>query len=493
MEPSIVRGTPPPCPERFNLAAYVLSAGRVVPEKEALRLVGAGRESWSYARLIETVERVAGGLAAAGLERGDRLVLRLGNEVDLPLLFLGANALGAVPVPVSAQLTAAELGPMTALLGPKMVALGEGSDLPPVEVPVLTDLAALRRAAPAGFADTAKDDPAYIVFTSGSGGRAKAVVHAQRAVWARRMMWDGWYGLTADDVLFHAGAFNWTYTLGTGLMDPWAAGATALIRQDGALPEIISAERPTIFAAVPGVYRQMLRWDGDLRAACASLRHGLSAGESLQASLRAAWRDRTGLELHEALGMTEVSTYVSSSPDRPAPDGITGWPQPGRSVAVLGENGPAARGEAGELAVHASDPGLMLGYLGEAPPRDWFRTGDRVEMLEDGAIRYLGRNDDLMTAQGYRVSPLEVEAALEALPEVAEAGVCEVSPKPGTRIIAGFVTGAPNPEGVKAALATRLAAYKCPKHIQVVPDLPRGPTGKLARRALPALYDPELP
>jgi acyl-coenzyme A synthetase/AMP-(fatty) acid ligase len=135
----------------------------------------------------------------------------------------------------------------------------------------------------------------------------------------------------------HAGAFNWTYTLGTGLMDPWAIGATALIPEAGIapaqLPLLLKRFDATIFAAAPGVYRQMLKMPVP---ALPRLRHGLSAGEKMPETdpRRLGGGDRH--PVYEALGMSEVSTYVSACPARPAPPGTAGFPQPGRRVAVLG-------------------------------------------------------------------------------------------------------------------------------------------------------------
>ncbi len=206
-------------------------------------------------------------------------------------------------------------------------------------------------------------------------------------------MWQGWYGLTPDDRLLHAGAFNWTYTLGTGLLDPWAIGATALIPGPDVrvtqLPLLLKRFDATIFAAAPGVYRQMLR---EALPPLPRLRHGLSAGEKLPDSTRADWTRATGTPIYEALGMSEVSTFVSASPTRPALRGASGYVQPGRRVAVLGPDGaPVARGEAGVLAVGPSDPGLFLGYWGQPEETaakfagGWFLTGDTVSMDAEGA------------------------------------------------------------------------------------------------------------
>ena len=220
------------------------------------------------------------------------MLLRLGNSADFPILFFAANALGAVPVPTSSALTEREVGVILADLEPQLIALGAGLALPgDPGVPVLgpAEIAALRGHAPVAFAATAPDDPAYIVYTSGTGGSPKGVVHAQRAAWARRMMWDGWYGLTPDDRVLHAGAFNWTYTLGAGLTDPWAVGATALVYAGPpdrhVWPALAGAHGATIFAATPGVYRQMLDAPG-LGLGFAGLRHGLSAGEALPEPVR---------------------------------------------------------------------------------------------------------------------------------------------------------------------------------------------------------------
>ncbi|MBV6634735.1 MAG: AMP-binding protein, partial [Mameliella sp.] len=335
----------------------------------------------------------------------------------------------------------------------------------------------------------------YIIYTSGTSGRPTAVMHAHRAILARQMMFDGWYGLRPEDRMLHAGAFNWTFTLGTGLMDPWTMGATALIPAPGTqaadLPELMARHGATLFAAAPGVYRQMLK--GRDHLALPDLRHGLSAGEKLNPVVRDAWTAATGTPVYEAFGMSECSTFISSAPGRPALPGTLGRPQVGRRVAILGDDGaPVPLDSEGTIAIDRNDPGLMLRYVGapeataEKFSGDWYLTGDRGAMDGDGHITYLGRDDDMMNAGGYRVSPLEVEAALAGLPGVIELAVTDIAVKEDVRIVAAFYTAEAelDEEVLKAEAAERLARYKCPRTFIRIDALPRNPNGKLQRKAL---------
>lgn len=483
----------PALPSAFNLAGHVLARAEAL-DKPALTILHPERdESLSYAELLRLTQGCASALLAQGLAPGDRILLRLGNSLAFPILYLGAIWAGLVPIPTSAALTGAEITKLAALVQPRRILAEPGIPLPDHPAPVLTpDLAAWSRLPPAALHLGKPDREAYIVFTSGTSGTPMAVSHAHRAVLARGQMHQHWEGLTGTDRLLHAGALNWTYTLGTGLLDPWTVGATALIPAAGtpstALPALLERAKATILAAAPGVYRQLLRAQ---LPPLPQLRHGLSAGEGLPHQLRQLWRDRTGTDLHEALGMSEVSTYVSGSPSRPAPDGSSGYPQPGRHVAILDDQGqPVPRGASGELAVSTADPGLMRHYLGHPPPQgQWFLTGDAASMAEDGAITHLGRRDDLLNAGGFRVSPAEIEAAFHDLPLTACAAT-QVEPAPGTTILALFYESPCEiADATLQECAERsLARWKQPRHYQRLDTLPRTGTGKLIRKGLAARY-----
>lgn len=494
-------GPAAPCPSPFNMAAYVLAKARDVPDKDALLILQSdGVERWSYAALERAVRGTGTGLLARGLTAGDRVLMRLGNTVDFPLAYLGALAVGLVPIPTSAALTTRETAQIIAGVAPRAVL--RDPDVPCADHPKTIDLATLRGfrdlpPAPYDFGDP--DRLGYIIYTSGTSGVPRAVAHAHRAIWARRMMFDGWYGLTSQDRMLHAGAFNWTYTLGTGLMDPWTLGATALIPAPGTspdrLPDLLSTYHATIFAAAPGVYRQLLKSTDAFE--CPSLRHGLSAGEKLSARVAQTWRKATGVAIYEAYGMSECSTFISNAPGHPVVQNTLGCPQKGRRVALLGPDGPVPVGHEGTIAVHKSDPGLMLGYLGAQADTaarmqgDWFLTGDQAAMSEGNQITYLGRNDDMMNAGGYRVSPIEVETVLAHMPGVTAIAVTDVEVKTDARVIAAFYTGpaALDEADLQTYVTGKLARYKQPRLYIHLPELPSGANGKILRRALRAGFE----
>jgi len=499
------QGPPPPCPAPFNLAAYVLGRAQELGSKTALAVISpSGAECWTYAQLEAAVLGTASGFVAEGLRPGDRLLMRLGNSVEFPICYLAALVADIIPVPTSSLLTAPEVTQIAEDVAPRLIVAEEGLSLPaepPCPVLPVEAMGAMYDLSPAVYAMGDPGRPGYIIYTSGTSGQPRAVIHAHRAIWARRMMWDDWYGLTENDRLLHAGAFNWTYTLGTGLLDPWTRGATALIPAHGVTPDelglLMKQHETTIFAAAPGIYRRLLRTK---LPPLERLRHGLSAGEKLPDATRAAWETATATPIHEAFGMSECSTFISGSPSRPAPPGTLGYPQKGRRVAILGEDGPVDFGGPGVLGVSRRDPGLMLGYWGaeaETSQRfqgEWFLTGDMVSMGQDGALTYHGRADDMMNAGGVRVSPIEVEAALNAHPAILESAAAEVTVKADTTVIAAFYVakGPVETAELERFVAGRLARYKCPRLYSRVETLPKGANGKLLRRALRERYEETL-
>ncbi len=490
------QGPAAPCPAPFNMAAHVLGRAPNMGDKTALSVLYEDHsEDLSFAELEAAVRGTATGLRERA-RPGEMILMRLGNTPDFPIAYLGALAAGLVPIPTSSALTEVEVAAILRDLPVRLILRDAGVACPDdARICDVEPLRAMRSLPPAAYAMGDPDRLGYVIYTSGTSGVPRAVGHAHRAIWARGMMHQGWYGLSNEDRMCHAGAFNWTYTLGTGLMDPWTLGATALIPAPGTapadLPRLIADHRATIFAAAPGVYRQMLR--GVERLDAPALRHGLSAGEKLPRVTRAAWEAKSGTPVFEAYGMSECSTFISGCPAKPSAPGALGAPQPGRRVAIVDEAGaPVPIGTPGTIAVDRADPGLMLEYIGA--PEDtaarmrgrWFLTGDEGAMDAHHQITYLGRADDMMNAGGYRVSPIEVEQVLAHAPGISGVAATDVAVKEGTRVIAAFYTAAAplDETALRAYVEDKLARYKHPRLYVHVPDLPMGANGKLLRRRL---------
>lgn len=498
---------PTPPPPRFNIAAYALQHAEARPDRLALRFADAALvlRDVTYRNLLAQTMCAAGALRAAGVQRGDHVFLRARSTPELASAVLGTLALGAVAIPSSADLTPEEAGFIVDDAEARF--LVQDSGLPSVDAPEgcrVVPLDALRIGpALASFEDTAADEPALLVYTSGTTSRPKGVLHGHRMAWGRRPMRDGWTGIGESDVVLHAGKLNWTYTLGLALIDALAAGGTAVLHEGPndpqVWPRLAAASGATVFAAVPSVYRQILKYNDDLRSSFSTLRHGLTAGEPLPERVRERWREAVGTPLFEALGMSECSTYVSTGPDVPVRHGSPGKPQRGRRVAVLPIDGgtqPLNPNEVGLLAIHRSDPGLMLGYWKRPEEEaavyrgEWFIGGDLARFDDDGYVWFEGRNNDLMNAFGYRVSPLEVEREIGALTGVTAFALGEREVADDVRVICLYAVCGPNAPEDDALLATcaeRVAAYKRPRAVVRCDALPRSANGKLLRPALAAL------
>ncbi len=502
-------------PKIFNMAAYCLGRSSHRPKaKIALQVYtnieqGEPSETWTYAQLEDAVLGIAAALQDKGLQPGARIAIRLENTSTYALLFFGAIAGGFIPLPMSSQLTASEASFLINDSEAKALAINE--HLPVEHLPNGLLLfsepevkAMIQHPRRAEFAKTNANDPAYLIYTSGTTAKPKGVLHAQRAAWGRRPMYKGWYDITPSDRMMHAGSFNWTYTLGTGLTDPWANGATSIIytgpKDPSVWPRLIVKSNATMFAAVPGLFRQILKYTnlapGDLNA----LRHGLIAGEAPKPSLFDDWQKATGTPLYEAIGMSEISTYISSSPSVPRKQGKIGKPQPGRRVAILPlEDGtqPLPPNTQGLLAVHRSDPGLMLGYWNRPQEErdvfkgEWFTGGDLAMIDAEGYVAHMGRANDIMKALGYRVAPQEIEAVLSKHQSVSEVACTELKVRNDVSVIGAYIVLNEGFEPDRTALEkyakANLAQYKCPREYRFVDHLPRTSNGKIKRNQLTAI------
>lgn len=497
--------------ETFNLAEFAIATqARKQPGATALIIVDGEEKpfhhyEWSYSQVDKTIRSVATNFLERGLKKGDHILLRQENDAALVFAFFGAIAAGLVPIPLSPKITKKELAFFIEDTQAQYIVRSQSLTLPEnIKIEQIPDEeinTAQEANHPGVYANTCLEDPAFLIYSSGTSTQPKGIFHAQRTILGRLPMQKGWHDIQAMDRVLHAGDFNWTYTLGVGLMDPWVNGATAVLYKGQKSPEIwpklISEFGITIFAAVPSLYRRILKYNVNLASDITSLRHGLVAGEALSETLNKNWQKRTSIPLYEAMGQSEISTYVSTSPQIKCPKSCKGKIQESRTVVILPEQAgttPLSPGETGMIAVHKSDPGLMLGYwqreneMTESFRGEWFLTGDLGSLDEDNNLTHYGRSDEIMNASGYRVSPYEVEAVLLEYEGVNEAAVTEIAADTDLSIIAAFiVTNKNKPDvlnGLQKYLKNNLASYKHPRSIQLVDKLPRNNAGKLLRKEL---------
>jgi acetyl-CoA synthetase len=481
---------------------------------------------FTFLELSNLTNQIGNALLSLGFKKGDRIIIRLPNIPEFPLAFLGAIKIGSIPIPSSSMLTAEEIGYMlddsearAVITTPDLfeeVEVNMGKHKAFKEVIITGSLV------PSGCFDlkelvnrcntvlcipeTTADDMAYICYTSGTTGYPKGVIHAQRALIAHDPAALFWQALKPNYTVLHAGKLNWTYTLGTGCMDPWRHGCATVIYGGEHNPkkffELIKKYRVNVFMAVPTVYRQMMRTADEINPDLSSLNHALSAGEHLSEELFTLWKEKLGVELYDGLGMSEFSYYLSNMPGMPIKPGSPGKPQPGHLSTLLDEDGnQVGIGEIGALATPKSDPGIMLGYWNKAEEtsqmfRDnWFISGDYFYRDDDGYYWLVGREDDLITSFGYRVSPFEVERVLNEHPKVRECAVAGLDIGEDKTITTAFIVlkGEVGSEKVKEELLdyahSRLARYKCPREIVFIDCIPKTANGKVKRKRLREGFD----
>jgi benzoate-CoA ligase family protein len=461
----------------------------------------------TYGELLTAVNRTGNALRALGVAPEQRVALLLPDGVEWVAAFFGALRIGAVAVPLNTRLTPADLvAPLrdsrakvlvgdAGLVGPLRPALAE---LPWLKVIEPEDL--LRGGAPALDPEPMSDDDmAFWLYTSGTTGAAKAAVHLHRDLLACRH-----YGLhvlraTAGDRVFATSKLFFAYALGNGLLIPLYVGGQTFLHPAWPDPAIVAEAmtrfRPTLFFSVPTFYARLLRSDLP-RATFASLRCAVSAGERLPEEVYRAVRERFGLEILEGMGATETIFMVLSNRPGESRAGSSGTPVPGTEARLLdGDGREVAEGAEGVL--HVKTPSASPFYWNRAEQSrrafvgEWFRTGDVYARDAEGFYHHRGREDDLFKVAGMWVGPGDVEAALLAHPDVAEAGVVGAEDESGLTKPFAFVVPKAGADAAFAGALARLAEEKLaphqrPRRIFVVPELPRTATGKLQRFLLRA-------
>jgi acetyl-CoA synthetase len=518
-------------PEHFNIAKECVVRHATGENAENIALVveddQLGTKELSYSQLDQQSGKLVTLLNELEVQVGDRVLIRLPNSTDYPESFFGCLKHGAIAVPTSTLLAASEVAYLAKDSGAKILIAAKSmwSELSSL-VSESTDLNAILLAGAGPMpSDSANsniqlidlteklkttqttqqivnskaDDPAYLVYTSGTTGFPKGVLHAHRSLIGRLPASRYWFDFKPGDRIMHSGKFNWTYVLGSALMDPLFHGHTVIVHEGkndaSTWPELIKKHSCTIFIGVPTIYRQIIQKTDFAAKDVPSLRHCMSAGEHLSDEMLAAWRERFEQDVFEAIGMSEFSYYISQRIDKPIRPGAAGFPQPGHQVQILsGDGSPAKVNEEGMIAIPENDPGLFLNYwqlpeeTAKAKHDGYFFTGDYARTDEDGYIWFLGRKDDIINTFGYRVSPHEIERVLKTHPAIADCVALGEELGPDKVLVSACVILHKDSHLTEQQLLDfgnqNLAKYKAPKLVHFYQDFPRTKNGKVLRKQM---------
>ncbi|MBA2763347.1 MAG: AMP-binding protein [Thermoleophilaceae bacterium] len=456
------------------------------PGGHALIAIGeqGERSEVTFGALAERTARLSGHLAALGLARGDVVVTLLGSRPEWVYAMCGSLRGGLVVLPCAEQLRAADLAKRLEISGARAV-ITDSRNLATVEqagfTGIVVDGGQPPQADPAPAADLDERDPALMLFTSGTSGAPKPILHGQRFLSGQTVQAEHWFGAQPGEVAWCTGTSGWSKSARNVFLAPWLGGATALLEDARFDParrlETLQRERVNVLCMAPTEYRALVkRTDlGELP----DLRHAVAAGEPLNPEVIRAFHAATGIEIHDGYGQTETGALTGMPIGAPVRPGSMGKPLPGIDAWV----------EDGELCVAPeSVPTFSLG----APDGPW-RTGDRVREDEEGYLWFEGRADDVIISAGYRIGPFEVESALISHASVLEAAAVAAPDELRGQIVRAIVVLR---DGVEPcpALTRELqehvkdltAPYKYPRVIDYAPSLPKTASGKIQRALLRA-------
>src|SRR6266581_3009031 len=480
----------------YDLIERNLSAGRA---GKVAFVDDTGR--YTFGELAERVNRFGSGLRDMGLAMEHRVLLALTDTIDFPTAFLGAIKAGIVPVAVNTLLAPKDYEYM--LSDSRAKALIVSEHLVPQFAPLIGKLPFLKHVIAKGKpelapAPTTCDDPCFWLYSSGSTGMPKGTVHVHSSlILTAELYAKSVLGYRESDVVFSAAKLFFAYGLGNSLSFTLAAGAAAILMAERPTPASVfkrlTEKKPTIYFGVPTLYAAMLASPEFPKRENLALRLCVSAGEALPPQIAKSWKEKTGVEILDGIGSTEMLHIFLSNRPNELRYGTTGKTVPGYELRLVDEHGnPVKQGEMGELQIRGPTSAACY-WNNHQKSRDtfmggWTKSGDKYTLDRDGYYVYGGRSDDMLKVSGIYVSPAEVEAALithEAVLEAAVVGAEDENKliKPKAYVVLKQRNS--GSDALKAALKQhvkdKLAPYKYPRWIEFLPELPKTATGKIQR------------
>jgi acyl-coenzyme A synthetase/AMP-(fatty) acid ligase len=465
----------------------------------------------AFGEVAETAARWAGLLRRRGVAPGDRVLVLLGKTPDWHAVMLAALKVGGVSIPCSELLRAKDLDFRVRHSGARLLladarcrdeveAMTQPCDVVYVGEAVLGE-------PDAATADTAADDPAFILYTSGTTKDPKGVVHTHHYTWGKRAQAARWVDARPGDVVWCTAGTGWAKSIWNVLLGPWSCGAGVILHESQFDPEerfrLLEELAPNVVCQAPTEYRLMAKLDDISRFDLSGVRHMVSAGEPLNPEVIRAFEGAFGRTIHDGYGQTENTLIVGNFPGAEIRPGSMGKPAPDYDVRVIdGDGRETPVGEEGDIALRGDAPCLFAGYWDQPEETaavyrgEWYVTGDRAVRDEDGYLWFTGRADDVILSAAYRIGPFEVESALLEHAAVAESAVVGKPDPDRGQIVKAFVVLRPGHERGDA-LTRELqdhvkrvtAPYKYPREIEFVDALPKTRSGKIRRVELRKLEE----
>jgi acetyl-CoA synthetase len=457
------------------------------PSRLALVAIAADgeRREISFGEVADRSACLAGALVALGVGRGDVVMTFVGNRPEWAYAMLACWRIGAVAQPCTEQLRPADLRARIDKVEPRAL-VADARDLDLVAAagfdgPVLAAPdESLFEAEPARTVELSAEDPALIVFTSGTAGEPTPIRHGHRYLAGQSVQAEHWYGARPGDLCWCTAASGWSLSARNAFVAAWLRGAAALLHDARFDPderlELLERERVNVLCMSPTEYRAIAK-RAELRP-LPKLRHACAAGEPLNPEVVRAWDEGVGIAIHDGYGQTETGHLTGMPIGPPVRPGSMGRPLPGFRAWI----------DEGELVVDpASVPTFFLDGDRERP----WRTGDRVREDDDGFLWFEGRTDDVIISAGYRIGPFEVESALLSHPAVAEAAAVAARDELRGQVVRAVVVlrDGHEPGGALARelqdhVKSQTAPYKYPRIVDFAAELPKTPSGKIMRAQL---------
>lgn len=494
-------------PTQFNISYHIIEQCNIQKGRAEKVAFYFQDRSYTYKQLSDMVNQCANFMKNAGVQKGQRIGIFMHDRPEFIAIFFGAIKIGAVVALMNPKISLEQLANLVQDASAVQLYTGgglcDGLENPLESLQGLYDIDSVwekieKESKECAAADTTKDDPAFILYTSGSSGKQKGVIHLHHDM----LIASHTYGehilkVTSEDVFYSHSKLSFAFGLATSIIYPFFAGATSILNPEDSIYEIcdiLDKYHPTVFFAVPSVYSSLLKVGKEREINLGNCRYCGSTGEALPKTIGESWSEKFGIDIFQGLGTSETVNFAISNRQGCNKYGSLGKPIPGYEVKIIDEDwNELPIGEIGEIYVEGHT--LMQGYLNDPEQTsrvlrgNGMRTGDRGYIDDEGFIWYLGRNTNTFKFSGKWVNALIIENIILEVENIAEVAVDSKFSDDSLPQIVAYLSSEGNDyeqsvKDIKKNIRRKLERTWIPKKFYFVTKLPKGITGKIQRNQL---------